>query len=162
MTENKTACNTEKMIAYQVGDSDQRPWGHYKVTGVGTNASGEEYCEKEITVNPGQILSMQSHELRRETWTVKQGVLTVLLDGERITLTAGESVKIPLRAIHCMANLGTADCVVYEMQEGACREEDVKRYLDPYGRQTESTETPLAEKSIAVYKSILSELGKQV
>ena len=148
------------LAAYKVGDMDRRPWGTYTVTGVGTNENGEEYCEKSITVNPGQALSLQSHEHRREHWTVESGVLTVICDDRRMELEAGQDVRLPQGAIHCMANIGKEPCVVRELQEGICREDDIKRYVDSYGRATETLNSPKAEASIALYNAVLSEIKK--
>jgi mannose-6-phosphate isomerase-like protein (cupin superfamily) len=143
--------------SYKVGDRDDRPWGSYIVTGVGIDISGVEYCEKTIVVNPWQALSLQSHELRRETWTVRQGALTALVDGERIELKEGQSLQIPEGSIHCMANLGDTNCIVAERQEGICREDDIKRYADAYSRATEAA-IPAVARSAAVYNAILSEV----
>ena len=146
---------------YRVGDMDIRPWGSYTVTAVGVKETGEESCVKEIQVNPGQILSLQSHVHRREHWKVISGVLTVVLDGERLTLKTGQDVRVPMGSIHCMANLGKKNVVVQEIQQGLCREEDITRYMDAYGRGTaESTEEKVV-KSIAVYKELIAELGKK-
>lgn len=153
----KTAANTA-MEAYKIGDGDTRPWGKYVVTGVGTNEFNEEYCEKQITVNPNQVLSLQSHDLRRELWRVEQGILTVILNDRRIDLKAGQSIEIPLYSIHAMANLGSVPVVVYEKQQGICREEDIRRYVDAYGRGTEQTADPMVAASIAVYADILAEI----
>ena len=144
---------------YKIGDRDERPWGSYVVTGVGHNQAGGEFCTKDITVKSGGILSLQSHDQRRELWTVKSGELTVVLDEQRLLLKAGESVKIPLGAIHCMANLGTAPCVVSELQEGVCREADIKRYVDANGRKTEPLTTPSAKASVAHYRAIEAEMA---
>ncbi len=164
MTANAAASSSQSassgLKAYKVGDSDTRPWGHYVVTGVGIEAGDREYCEKRITVQPGKILSLQSHTLRAELWRVEEGVLTVILDGQRITLRAGESIDIPLRGIHCMANLDNAPCTVYEKQTGICREEDIIRYLDAYGRATESFTEDAVTASIALYRAILSDIEK--
>lgn len=146
---------------YRVGDMDIRPWGSYTVTAVGVKESGEESCVKEIHVNPGQILSLQSHEHRREHWRVMSGVLTVVLDGERITLKAGEDVRVPTGSIHCMANLGKKSVVVTEIQQGLCREEDITRYMDAYGRGTAESDDPRVKKSIEVYKGLIAELRKK-
>ncbi len=143
--------------AYAIGDTDTRLWGSYTVVAVGKN-DGEEYCEKEIIVNPGHILSLQSHEHRREHWMIKQGVLTVVLDGTRLELKKGEDVRIPLRAIHCMANLGKDSCIVREIQAGVCREDDIARYIDAYGRSTDQAGELRAVSSLALYEQILSEL----
>ena len=147
-------------VIYQVGDRGDRPWGHYIVTDTGIAAGGEEYCEKTITIRPLQILSLQSHQLRRETWTVKRGILTVLVDGQRIDLLSGESLHIPVGSIHCMANLGDEDCIIKERQEGICREEDIRRYMDVYRRDTETLASPAAAESFTAYRAILVDINK--
>jgi mannose-6-phosphate isomerase-like protein (cupin superfamily) len=144
---------------YDLGEHGQRPWGHYVVTGLGANGHGEEFAEKEITVNAGQILSLQSHKTRRETWTVKSGVLTVVQDDKVITLTAGQSIHMPLGSIHCMANTGTEPCVVYEKQEGVCREEDITRYVDAYGRAGADVSDTRVQASMMRYKEVLNEIS---
>lgn len=148
------------LIEYHVGDHDTRPWGTYEVTAVGRNPAGEEVCEKKITVLPQQILSLQSHELRRELWRVVEGELTVVLNDRRITLKQGEDINVPLGSIHAMANLADSPCVVFERQEGTCREEDIKRYLDVYGRGVEASTDPVVTASLAVYRDVMNELKK--
>lgn len=143
---------------YHVGDRDERPWGHYVVTGAGIAPNGEEFCEKTITVKPGQVLSLQAHSMRRETWTVKSGILTAVRDSERVEVLPRQSIFIPVGSIHCMANLGETDCVVEERQEGVCREEDIKRYMDAYNRNTEILASPTARDSFAIYQGILDEI----
>ena len=149
-----------QLAPYAVGDRDTRPWGEYEVTAVTTNAAGEEVCEKKITVLPQQILSLQSHELRRELWRVVEGELTVVLNDRRITLQAGEEINVPLGSIHAMANVAMEPCVVFERQEGTCREEDIKRYLDAYGRGTEDSADPVVAASLEVYRGVMNELRK--
>lgn len=125
------------LAAYQIGDKDTRPWGHYEVLDLGTENGPnglEEFCVKTITVNPGGVLSLQSHKLRREEWTVLEGRLEVTRDHEILTLTAGETIHIPQGAIHRMANRSDKPVVVKEIQRGICREEDIERFEDIYGR----------------------------
>ena len=143
-----------QMAAYKVGDRDSRPWGEYEVTAIGTN-DNYEFCEKCIIVQPNNILSLQSHELRRETWSVMQGELTVILNDRVINLRPGEEIFIPQGSIHAMANLGSEPCRVFERQEGLCREEDIKRYLDAYGRDVQESEDPLVRASLASYRKVL-------
>jgi mannose-6-phosphate isomerase len=146
---------------YRVGDMDIRPWGSYTVTAVGIKETGEESCVKEIQVNPGHILSLQSHEHRREHWKVSSGVLTVVLDGERLTLKKGQDVRVPQGSIHCMANLSKEPVVVQEVQQGICREEDITRYMDAYGRGTAQSDDPRVKKSLTVYKALIAEIRKK-
>jgi mannose-6-phosphate isomerase-like protein (cupin superfamily) len=143
---------------YRVGDHDDRPWGRYVVTACGLSAAGEEFCEKKITIAPLQVLSLQSHELRRETWRVRRGALTALCDGKRIEVLSGETIRIPKGSVHCMANLGDEDCVVEERQEGVCREEDIRRYMDVYQRDTETLEA--AAENLVAYRAIINDINK--
>ncbi len=145
---------------YQVGDKDIRPWGHYIVTSIGIAANNEGYCEKIIIVKPRQVLSLQSHNQRRETWTVKKGILTALRDAQRFEMHPHESIHIPIKSIHCMANLGEDDCIVKERQEGICREEDIKRYMDAYNRDTVMLVSPEVTKNFTAYLSILADIKK--
>jgi mannose-6-phosphate isomerase len=147
------------MTGYKVGDKDSRGWGGYIVTAVGTHGNGEEFCEKDITVNPGQALSLQSHDHRREHWVVTEGTLTVVLDGDRLTLEPGDDVRIPVGGVHCMANLSSAKCVVHEVQEGLCREEDIHRFKDMNNRPVEQSDASNVVSSLTVYDQILGEIG---
>lgn len=157
MRETATAA---KMDHYTVGDNDTRPWGYYEVIGVGVDENGEGYCEKEIRVDPGHILSLQSHNHRRELWTVKKGILEVVLNDRHITLQAGESINIPLKAIHCMANGADEPCIVHERQIGMCSEDDIIRYIDAYGRGTLDNADDNIQKSVDVYNRIKTDIQK--
>lgn len=149
---------TQNSPAYKIGDSETRPWGSYEVTGYGALNEGAEFCEKRITVLPGQVLSLQSHELRRELWRVEDGVLTVVLDDTSHTLAAGQSIAIPQGALHAMANLTGEACVVFERQEGICREADIRRFHDAYGRSVDTLPPGAqAARSLDLYKKILAE-----
>ena len=46
---------------YKKGDHDTRPWGTWEVLDA-----GDTFCVKKITVTPGNILSLQSHNHRAE------------------------------------------------------------------------------------------------
>jgi len=121
------------MPGYRIGETDTRPWGTWEVLDTGKEQD-EEYCVKKITVTPGGVLSLQSHEKRREEWTVLSGTLEVTRNDEIIVLQTGETIFIPQGAKHRMANRGTEDVVVKEIQRGLCREDDIIRYEDIYGR----------------------------
>jgi mannose-1-phosphate guanylyltransferase / mannose-6-phosphate isomerase len=140
---------------YEPGDRACRPWGEYEVVDAGLTKTGEDYCEKIITVNPGQASSLQSHYCRREHWTVLEGTLTVILEGRRFRLERGESIDIPLHSLHCLANLELVSCKVYERQEGLCLEEDIIRYADAYGRADAMADNIAAANSIERYNEIL-------
>ncbi len=149
-----------KMESYITGDTVHRPWGHYEVINVGIDNDGKEYCEKLITVNPGQILSLQSHKMRQEIWTVKQGKLEVILNGAHYRLSKGNGVKVPVEVIHCMANnINNEPCIVHERQEGVCREDDIIRYIDSYGRQTQELNYKI-QANIDLYNRLRKEINE--
>ena len=156
----KTPTVHAPMAAYKIGDKDKRPWGHYIVTGAGITNDGKEFCEKLITIKPFQVLSLHSHNLRQETWTVKEGKLIALCDGLRLDIPAGETIRIPMGSIHCMANMSNEDCIVEERQEGICREGDIRRYMDVYCRSTEKLFSPIASESFIAYRAIVMGINK--
>ena len=108
----------------------RRPWGGYTVL-----SEGEGYKVKRIDVNPGGLLSLQSHRRRDEYWTAVVGEMTVVLDGREFRLPAGESCHIPVGAKHRMGNNTSAPAAIIEVQTGDYLEEDdIVRYEDIYGR----------------------------
>ena len=118
------------MNNYVVGSFDARPWGTWRVLGV-----GEGYCVKEITVNPGAILSLQRHQHRAEHWTVVSGVATVTLDDTITEIQSGEHIYLPVRSWHRVENRGEGVLVFIEVQTGDILDEsDIERKDDKYGR----------------------------
>lgn len=131
--QDKDRADFSALSAYSSGARDTRPWGTWEVLETGME-NGEEYCVKLITVKAGGVLSLQSHRLRREEWTVLDGTIEVTRADKRFTLCKGESTTIPLGTRHRMANYGSTDAVIHEIQRGICREDDIIRYEDIYGR----------------------------
>ena len=107
-----------------------RPWGFYTVI-----AQGNGFQTKIIHVNPGQKLSLQSHNHRSEHWVILNGTAKVILEGKELILSPGHSVDIPVKAIHSLQNPYKEDVEVIEVQKGdILLEEDIIRYEDMYGR----------------------------
>ena len=115
---------------YSAGDNDQRPWGWWKVLDT-----GDGYVVKEIGVNPGEILSLQSHEHRTEHWVIIAGVAEVTLGDRQIIRRPDETVFIPVGTRHRIANVGEEEMRFVEVQTGnILSEDDIVRYEDVYGR----------------------------
>ena len=111
-------------------DESIRPWGHYVVL-----SDEADHKVKRITVDPGQRLSLQRHDRRAEHWYVVAGVAVVTRDDDRIELTAGDAVDIPLGAAHRIHNPGKGPLVFIEVQRGDYfGEDDIERLEDDYGR----------------------------
>lgn len=107
-----------------------RPWGFYTVI-----AEGKGFQTKIIHVNPGQQLSVQSHNYRSEHWVILSGMAKVVLEGEDHILSPGHSIDIPVKAIHSLQNPYEEDLEIIEVQKGdILSEDDIIRYEDIYGR----------------------------
>ena len=107
-----------------------RPWGFYTVI-----AEGKGYLTKKIHVNPGQKLSIQSHNHRSEHWVVAIGTATVIKGDEILTLHTGQSVDLAIGEKHSLQNLTENDVEIIELQKGdILSEDDIIRYEDIYGR----------------------------
>lgn len=109
---------------------DHRPWGWFE-----TLAIRGRFQVKRIMVKPGAALSLQSHHHRSEHWIVVEGTAKVTIDEQTHLVTEGQSVYIPLGAVHRMENPGKVPMVLIEVQTGAyLGEDDIVRYDDIYAR----------------------------
>jgi len=109
---------------------DRRPWGTYTVL-----EEDRGFKVKRIEVLPGKRLSYQKHAQRAEHWFVVEGTAKVTLDGEEITVRAGEAIDIPIGTAHRVENPDEGNLVFIEVQRGAyLGEDDIVRLQDDYGR----------------------------
>lgn len=107
-----------------------RPWGNYERLDL-----DDSYQVKRIVVKPGGVLSLQKHAHRAEHWVVVGGKPEVTIDGNVRTLSPGESVYVPLGAVHRLANRGQEPTILIEVQTGNyLGEDDIVRLEDVYNR----------------------------
>jgi len=107
-----------------------RPWGSFFILEDGARAK-----VKRLLVNPGQRLSLQSHNSRDEHWVVIRGIAQVTLNDSTIDLTYGQHVYVPRGTKHRITCGGDEPVEIIEVQIGeSFEEEDIVRYSDDYGR----------------------------
>ena len=115
----------------EVFPTDHRPWGWFE-----SLAMGERFQVKRICVKPKAALSLQSHNHRSEHWVVVQGTAKVVVEDETSLLAEGESIFVPLGAVHRLENPGKLPVILIEVQIGAyLGEDDILRYDDEYHRK---------------------------
>ena len=118
------------LIANSLDEEDERPWGKYEVL-----LSTHDVKVKRITVNPGERLSYQYHMKRSEVWTVVSGILTIILEDNKIFRGKGQSVRIPQGDRHRAWNETDTPVVFIEVQTGSYfGEDDIIRIEDDYSR----------------------------
>jgi D-beta-D-heptose 7-phosphate kinase/D-beta-D-heptose 1-phosphate adenosyltransferase len=109
----------------------ERQWGYYRVL----HEYGNTVKVKELTVNPGKMLSMQRHKDRAEHWFIARGEATVYTvnrsstDYELLgTYKEHQSLHIDNMEWHMLANETDKPLQVVEIQYGKnCVEEDIER-----------------------------------
>lgn len=148
---------------YAVGTKVNSPWGDNTVleAHIGALGADADVIKKEIVVKPGFMLSLQRHRGREELWAVKSGTLTVISDGKRIEVKAGESVQLPKGNVHCMINAHDEPVKVIETQTGFCREADNERLVDFNNRPTIPLLTKSEGESAILYAEIHAEIEKK-
>lgn len=107
----------------------ERPWGYYRVL---HEVDGTKV--KELTVNPGQSLSMQQHQYRAEHWHVTSGQCVVVGMSNRgyhyppKNLALHDTYDVPLGEWHQLTNPFNEPCKIVEIQYGTeCNENDILR-----------------------------------
>jgi len=110
--------------------TETRPWGSFTILD-----EGEGFKVKRISVNSGHKLSLQYHHHRSEHWTVVEGEATVTIGEITKLVKINESVFIPLKEKHALANEGEELMQLIEVQLGDyLGEDDIVRLEDRYGR----------------------------
>jgi mannose-6-phosphate isomerase-like protein (cupin superfamily) len=106
-----------------------KPWGHELIF-----AENDRYAGKILHIEPGQLLSLQYHERKDETFYVLRGEvnLTIEVNGElkEMRLAEGSSYRIPPRVRHRMR----ADTACDLIEVSSPELDDVVRLEDAYGR----------------------------
>jgi cytidyltransferase-like protein len=108
-----------------------RPWGYYRVL----HEPSQAVKLKELTVDPGQSLSMQRHKDRAEFWFVSEGTATVNTINNRTTDCESKGVYERFKTIpietnewHQLKNNTTDPLKIIEIQYGdRCIEDDIER-----------------------------------
>ncbi|URQ68414.1 sugar phosphate nucleotidyltransferase [SAR86 cluster bacterium] len=121
------------LTLYAEGDYPriEKPWGYYEIL-----FETEFSKVKILSVDPGQMLSMQMHEHRSETWYVTQGIATVTKGDTKLELYSGENVVIEQRERHRVQNFCNEVLEIIEIQTGTYfGEDDIVRFEDKYGRK---------------------------
>ena|SRR5688572_14477926 len=106
-----------------------KPWGHELIF-----AENDRYAGKILHIEPGQLLSLQYHERKDETFYVLKGELdlTVEEEGElkKMRLPEGSSYRVRPGVRHRMS--AEAGCDLIEVSSPEL--DDVVRLEDAYGR----------------------------
>ena len=120
------------------------PWGKSEVIYKG-GTLGAMHKVKKLTVNPGQRMSLHSHNNRTEHFVVVAGC-AILEAGnpqpndegycQLVRMQVGNGAMIAAGQRHRIGCWGPTPLVIIETQLGRDmpREEDITRYEDDYGR----------------------------
>ena len=108
---------------------EQRPWGAFR-----RFTHNQVSTVKIITVNPGQVLSLQLHRHRDELWVALDPGLQVTVGGRTWEAEPCEEIYIPRRTRHRAAGAGPRPSRWLEIAFGEFDEEDIVRLEDRYGR----------------------------
>lgn len=126
--ENKMNSSSWILEEWKAPKTD-RTWGYYRVL---HDVTGMKV--KELTIEPGQKLSMQRHKYRSEHWMVSEGECVVyrqLPNGYAlppVNLKKHQSLDINLNEWHQLTNPYDTPCRIVEIQYGEqCEEEDIER-----------------------------------
>lgn len=108
----------------------ERVWGYWRVL----HENGQQVKVKELTVMPGQRLSMQKHKERSEHWFVAEGTATVYTVNRSTDIellgvfNQHQALHISKQQWHQLSNESDIPLKVVEIQYGEnCIEEDIER-----------------------------------
>lgn len=89
----------------------EKSWGSFLILDV-----EEESMTVKVTLNKGHGMNYHSHEHRDEVWTVISGAGTVVIDGARQSVKAGDVVQMPAGCRHTV--MAETELKLIEVQLG--------------------------------------------
>ena len=108
---------------------DKREWGHFEVLLDELNLK-----VKKIVVKTGRRLSLQLHKLRDERWFIASGCGEIQIGNKTMDISEGDELFIEKYQVHRVRSAGLVDLVIIEIQTGVCKEDDIIRIEDDFGR----------------------------
>ena len=109
-------------------EKEFRPWGWFKVL-----QRGDNYCVKELFVEPDMRISLQFHRYRTEDWVVVNGDGIITQGNLETDCKVGDTFFIPIEQRHRIMG-GKNGITIIEVQRGKCVEDDIVRLEDDYNR----------------------------
>lgn len=109
-------------------EKEIRPWGNFERFTL-----NEVSTVKIITINPGEALSLQTHERRDEFWKVLSGSGAFTVNDTRTEARPGDQLFSPRGSKH-RVEAGADGVSFLEIAFGTFDEHDITRLEDKYGR----------------------------
>ena len=120
-------------MRFWMKEKEFRPWGWFKVL-----QRGDNYCVKELFVEPDMRISLQFHRYRTEDWVVVNGNGTITQGNLETECKVGDTFFIPIEQRHRIMG-GKNGITIIEVQRGKCVEDDIVRLEDDYNRVEHQT-----------------------
>ena len=109
-------------------EKEERPWGNFERFTL-----NEKTTVKIITVNAGEMFSLQTHEHRDEFWRMLKGSGVVHIGENDNDAHAGDTFFVPRQTEHRVTG-GPSGLSFLEITFGDSDEGDIHRLEDRYGR----------------------------
>jgi len=103
-----------------------KPWGYEELLTL-----NDIYAIKLLVINEGHCLSLQYHQLKRETWYILSGEGAATVGDKMFSIKPGMTIDLPPETVHRVF-AGRSDVVIFEVSTPEL--DDVVRVEDDYGR----------------------------
>ena len=99
----------------------EKSWGSFRIIDV-----EEGSLTIKVILHAGHAMNYHSHERRSEIWNVVSGSGTVLLDGEKRPVTAGDVIDIPVGMKHKISAEERMVVIEVQIGEDIAKEDKIK------------------------------------
>jgi len=114
--------------------TEEKPWGREEWLVL-----NDKYCLKRLYVDKDNRLSLQYHEVKKETMILESGLCDLILNDQKILMNVGTAYTIQPKDVHRL--VAYSDSVILEVSTPEV--DDVVRCQDDYGRTTKKSNEEL-------------------
>ncbi|WP_051317251.1 sugar phosphate nucleotidyltransferase [Ectobacillus panaciterrae] len=127
---------------------EERHWGWYRVLDYSKIEPGREALTKKIAIQSGKNISYQSHNKRREVWTIISGEGAFVLDDKLFHVKPDDVLEIPIGAKHSIKAITDLELIEVQIGSELIEEdisvicvswEEIEEYLSFVGERTPSS-----------------------
>ena len=114
--------------------TEEKPWGREEWLVL-----NDKYCLKRLYVDKDKRISLQYHEVKKETMILESGICDLILNDQKILMNIGTAYTIQPKDVHRL--VAYSDSVILEVSTPEV--DDVVRCQDDHGRATKKSNDEL-------------------
>ena len=108
---------------------ERKRWGEYFVLNISSTKEGDTLTKK-LVLNEGKQISYQYHNKRSEVWTITRGKAIIILNDEKMEISAGETISFKTGDKHGLYAITNLELIETQFGRPLVEEDVIRLEMD--------------------------------